>query len=64
MITSDERRKLIERYGQPVDARAALAAAAAALLIVVLVAAFGASFSETDPADAAAISAKRLATGR
>jgi hypothetical protein len=64
MITSDERRKLIERYSQPVDVRAALAAAAAGLLIVMLVAAFGGSFAETDPADAAAISSKQLATGR
>lgn len=64
MITSDERRRLIERYRQPTNARAALAIAAAGLIIIVLIAVIGAGFSEDEPSDAAAVSAKRVANGR
>jgi hypothetical protein len=64
MVTSEEKRRLIEAYREPPDVRATLASAAAGLLVILVVAAAGASLPEVDPAEAAALSAKRLATGR
>ena len=44
MVSSDEKRQLLETYHEPVNARAAVAKSIAGLLIVVLVALLGASY--------------------
>ena len=44
MVSSSEKRQLLESYREPVSARATIAKSIAGLLIVVLVALFGASY--------------------
>ena len=44
MVSSDEKRQLLESYREPVSARAAVAKSVAGLLIVVLVALFGVGY--------------------
>ena len=44
MVSSSEKRQLLESYREPVSARAAVAKSIAGLLIVVLVALFGVGY--------------------
>ena len=44
MVSSSEKRELLESYREPVNARAAVAKSIAGLLIVALVAVFGVSY--------------------
>ena len=76
MINSEQKRRLIADYGDPLDARAAVARSIAGLLMIVLIALIATSpedtYDSSAKADAAkggakgaaAISEKRVATSR
>ena len=63
MVTSSEKRRLLEEYREPVDARGALAKAAVGLLIVAGLALIGATYPVPEE-PSAEVSSKRVASGR
>lgn len=63
MVSSSEKRRLLDAYREPVDARAAIAKCIAGLLIVAGIALIGVSSTAEEPS-LAAVSAARAASGR
>lgn len=70
MVGSEEKRRLIDAYGDPLGHRWPVAKAVAGLLIVALISVLGAIYGEREEVnagatpDAAKVSEKRVATGR
>ncbi len=62
MVSSNEKRRLVEAYREPIDARAAIAKCAAGLLIVAGIALIGVSSGEGEPS--ATVSSRQVASGR
>ena len=62
MVSSSEKRRLLEAYREPIDARAAIAKCVAGLVIVAGIALIGVSSGEGELT--ASVSAPRVASGR
>ena len=63
MVSSSEKRRLLDAYSDPVNVRAAIAASAAGLLVVLSLGLIGLTYPvEVEPS--AAVSSPRVASGR
>ena len=64
MVSSEEKRQLLESYREPVNARAVVAKCAAGLLVIIGIAVVGITTDTGDSAMSAAAVTPRVALGR